>query len=158
MALPRYADRSQWYYLHCASGGINWRPHCSGTYINDDLFLSFTSKFKKKLCFQTIFYLPPYFGSHSTNDFCKGCFTCSSWNTSQCQLCFGTLLPPRRDLNSPVELLKIAPAPLQSIKSRFIIYRVRRYGLNSQCSWKSQTERNTKIDTSRTQYSHRRGC
>jgi len=71
----------------------------------------------KNLSFQNIFYLPSYFGSHSTNDFCKGCFKCSSWNTSQYRLCLGTLLPPRRDLSSPVELLKIAPAPLQRKKS-----------------------------------------
>jgi len=29
MALPRHADRSQWYVLHSAGGATDWRTHCS---------------------------------------------------------------------------------------------------------------------------------
>jgi len=38
-------------------------------------------------------------------------------NTSQYQLCVGTLMPPIWDFKLPVELLKIAPAPMQSKKA-----------------------------------------
>ena len=104
------------------------------------IYFYYLSRNFQNLSFQNNVHFPPYFGSHSTNDFCKGCFKGSSGkHIAVLTVCRNTCAP-RWHLNSPVELLKIAPASLQN---RTYLSSTECSG-TVQCPWKSQREKNTK--------------